>query len=62
LTDYDKGTTLNVAVIPRGTATNVVPEEAVAEVTCASWNLAKPNAFSPLCMLSSLSWMEPPSG
>jgi glutamate carboxypeptidase len=32
LTDYDKGTTLNVGVIRGGTATNVVPEEASAEV------------------------------
>ena len=32
LTDYDQGTTLNVGVIHGGTATNVVPEEAVAEV------------------------------
>jgi glutamate carboxypeptidase len=32
LTDYGRGTTLNVGVIRGGTATNVVPEEAVAEV------------------------------
>jgi len=32
LTDYDKGTTLNVGVIRGGTAANVVPDEAVAEV------------------------------
>ncbi len=32
LTDYSKGTTLNVGIIRGGTATNVVPEEAVAEV------------------------------
>jgi glutamate carboxypeptidase len=32
LTDYNQGTTLNVGVIRGGTATNVVPEEAVAEV------------------------------
>jgi len=32
LTNYDRGTTLNVGVIRGGTATNVVPEEAVAEV------------------------------
>ena len=32
LTNYGKGTTLNVGVIRGGTATNVVPEEAVAEV------------------------------
>ena len=32
LTDYDQGTTLNVGIIRGGTATNVVPEEAVAEV------------------------------
>ena len=32
LTDYDRGTTLNVGVIRGGTATNVVPEEATAEV------------------------------
>ena len=32
LTDYDQGTTLNVGVIRGGTATNVVPEEARAEV------------------------------
>jgi glutamate carboxypeptidase len=32
LTDYDQGTTLNVGLIRGGTATNVVPEEAVAEV------------------------------
>lgn len=32
LTDYGRGTTLNVGVIRGGTASNVVPEEAVAEV------------------------------
>jgi glutamate carboxypeptidase len=32
LTNYDQGTTLNVGVIRGGTATNVVPEEASAEV------------------------------
>ena len=32
LTDYDQGTTLNVGLIRGGTATNVIPEEAVAEV------------------------------
>ncbi|MGD0753203.1 MAG: M20 family metallopeptidase [Anaerolineales bacterium] len=32
LTNYDRGTTLNVGVIRGGTATNVVPQEAVAEV------------------------------
>jgi glutamate carboxypeptidase len=32
LTDYEKGTTLNVGVIHGGTATNVVPDEALAEV------------------------------
>jgi glutamate carboxypeptidase len=32
LTDYDKGTTLNVGVIRGGTVPNVVPEEASAEV------------------------------
>jgi len=32
LTDYDKETTLNVGIIRGGTATNVVPEEAVAEL------------------------------
>jgi glutamate carboxypeptidase len=32
LTDYSKGTTLNVGVIKGGTVSNVVPEEAVAEV------------------------------
>jgi glutamate carboxypeptidase len=32
LTDYDQGTTLNVGLIRGGTATNVVPEEATAEV------------------------------
>jgi glutamate carboxypeptidase len=32
LTDYDQGTTLNVGIIRGGTATNVVPEEAAAEV------------------------------
>jgi glutamate carboxypeptidase len=32
LTDYDQGTTLNVGIIRGGTATNVVPEEAVAEI------------------------------
>jgi glutamate carboxypeptidase len=32
LTDYKKGTTLNVGVIRGGTATNVVPDEAMAEV------------------------------
>jgi glutamate carboxypeptidase len=32
LTDYDQGTTLNVGIIRGGTATNVVPDEATAEV------------------------------
>ena len=32
LADYSRGTTLNVGVIHGGTATNVVPEEAIAEV------------------------------
>jgi len=32
LTDYDQGTTLNVGIIRGGTATNVVPAEAIAEV------------------------------
>jgi glutamate carboxypeptidase len=32
LTDYELGTTLNVGVVRGGTATNVVPEEASAEV------------------------------
>ena len=32
LTNYDRGTTLNVGVIRGGTATNVVPDEAIAEV------------------------------
>lgn len=32
MTDYTKGTTLNVGVIAGGTVSNVVPEEAVAEV------------------------------
>ncbi len=32
LTDYDRGTTLNVGVIRGGTTTNVVPEEAEARV------------------------------
>jgi glutamate carboxypeptidase len=32
MTDYDKGTTLNVGVIRGGTVTNVVPEQAEAEV------------------------------
>ena len=32
LTDYEQGTTLNVGVVRGGTATNVVPEEATAEV------------------------------
>jgi glutamate carboxypeptidase len=32
LTDYEQGTTLNVGIIHGGTATNVIPEEAVAEV------------------------------
>jgi glutamate carboxypeptidase len=32
MTDYDQGTTLNVGVIRGGTASNVVPEEASAEV------------------------------
>ena len=32
LTDYDQETTLNVGIIRGGTATNVVPEEAIAEV------------------------------
>jgi glutamate carboxypeptidase len=32
LTDYDRGTTLNVGLIRGGTATNVVPEQAVVEV------------------------------
>jgi glutamate carboxypeptidase len=32
MTDYDLGTTLNVGVIRGGTATNVVPNEAIAEV------------------------------
>ena len=32
LTDYDRGTTLNVGTIRGGTVTNVVPEEATAEV------------------------------
>ncbi len=32
LTDYELGTTLNVGIIRGGTATNVVPEEATAEV------------------------------
>jgi glutamate carboxypeptidase len=32
LTDYEKGTTLNVGLIRGGTATNVVPDEAMAEV------------------------------
>jgi len=32
LTDYEKGTTLNVGMIRGGTATNVVPDEAMAEV------------------------------
>lgn len=32
LTDYSLGTTLNIGMIRGGTATNVVPEEAIAEV------------------------------
>jgi glutamate carboxypeptidase len=32
LTDYEKGTTLNVGVIQGGTVSNVVPEEAMAKV------------------------------
>ena len=32
MTDYEKGTTLNVGVMRGGTVSNVVPEEAVAEV------------------------------
>ncbi len=32
LTDYERGTTLNVGLIRGGTASNVVPDEAVAEV------------------------------
>jgi len=32
MTDYDKGTTLNVGVIKGGTVSNVVPDEAIAEV------------------------------
>jgi glutamate carboxypeptidase len=32
LTDYEAGTTLNVGVVQGGTVTNVVPEEAVAQV------------------------------
>ncbi|GAB4425856.1 MAG: M20 family metallopeptidase [Anaerolineales bacterium] len=32
MTDYEKGTTLNVGVIQGGTVSNVVPEEAVAQV------------------------------
>jgi len=32
LTNYDQGTTLNVGLIRGGTATNVIPDEAVAEV------------------------------
>jgi len=32
LTDYRRGTTLNVGLIHGGTATNVVPDEAIAEV------------------------------
>jgi glutamate carboxypeptidase len=32
MTDYEKGTTLNVGVIQGGTVSNVVPEEAIAQV------------------------------
>jgi glutamate carboxypeptidase len=32
MTDYEKGTTLNVGVLHGGTVSNVVPEEAVAQV------------------------------
>ena len=32
MTDYEKGTTLNVGVVRGGTVSNVVPEEAVAQV------------------------------
>ncbi len=32
MTDYDKGTTLNVGIVRGGMAVNVVPDEAVAEV------------------------------
>jgi glutamate carboxypeptidase len=32
MTDYEKGTTLNVGVVRGGTVSNVVPEEAMAEV------------------------------
>jgi glutamate carboxypeptidase len=32
MTDYEKGTTLNVGVMHGGTVSNVVPEEAVAQV------------------------------
>jgi len=32
MTDYEKGTTLNVGVLHAGTVSNVVPEEAVAQV------------------------------
>ena len=32
MTDYEKGTTLNVGVMQGGTVSNVVPEEAVAQV------------------------------
>jgi glutamate carboxypeptidase len=32
MTDYEQGTTLNVGVIKGGTVSNVVPEEAIAEV------------------------------
>lgn len=32
MTDYEKGTTINVGVLHGGTVSNVVPEEAVAEV------------------------------
>lgn len=32
MTDYEKGTTLNVGVVHGGTVSNVVPDEAVAEV------------------------------
>ena len=42
LTDYDQGTTLNVGTIRGGTASNVVPEEATAEVDL---RVLKPTEF-----------------
>ena len=54
LTNYDQGTTLNVGIIRGGTASNVVPEEATAEVDL---RVIKPGEAE--CIVAALQALKP---